>query len=85
MVSWQGPISLLVIIALAINTIVMSLGKPQRLRESVLLTSSMVLVYNIFVFSLGGIVNESVAIVSSVIGIVRFVAKKKRDREQGKV
>lgn len=83
--SWQGPISLLVIIALAVNTVVMSLGKPQRLRESVLLTSSMVLVYNIFVFSLGGIVNEGVAIVSSVIGIVRFVANKKRDREQGKV
>ena len=77
--SWQGPISLLVIIALALNTMVMSLGKPQLLRQSVLLTSSMILVYNIFVFSLGGIVNESVAIVSSAIGIVRFVANKKRE------
>ncbi len=75
--SWQGPISLLVIIALAVNTVIMSLGKPQLLRQSVLLTSSMILVYNIFVFSLGGIVNEGVAIVSSAIGIVRFVAGKK--------
>ena len=77
--SWQGAISLLVIIALAVNTVIMSLGKPQLLRQSVLLTSSMILVYNIFVFSLGGIVNESVAIVSSAIGIVRFVANKKRE------
>ena len=77
--SWQGAISLLVIIALSVNTVIMSLGKPQLLRQSVLLTSSMILVYNIFVFSLGGIVNESVAIVSSAIGIVRFVANKKRE------
>lgn len=81
--SWQGPISLLVIIALAVNTIVMSLGKPQRLRESVLLTSSMVLVYNIFVFSLGGIVNESVAIVSSIIGTIRFYSKNNKTQEKG--
>ena len=81
--SWQGLISLLVIIALAVNTVVMSLGKPQRLRESVLLTSSMVLVYNIFVFSLGGIVNESVAIVSSIIGTIRFYSKNNKTQEKG--
>ena len=70
--SWQGPISLLIILALAANTIFMSFGKPQLLRQSVLGTSSMILLYNIFVFSIGGIANECLSIISSAVGIVRF-------------
>ena len=70
--SWQGWYSLLIIVALAINTLVLSLGDAQILRKSILLTSGMILIYNIIVFSLGGILNEGVAIASSVIGILRF-------------
>ena len=72
MLSWQGPISLLIIVALAINTIFMAFGSPQTLRYSVCLTSSMILLYNIFVFTVGGILNEALAIVSSVVGIIRY-------------
>lgn len=75
--SWQGPVSLLIIIALAANTIFMSFGNPQLLRKSILFTSTSVLLYNVFVFSIGGIANEAVSIVSSVIGIVRFRQKSK--------
>lgn len=75
--SWEGPISLLVIFALAANTIFMSFGNAQLLRKSVICTSSMILIYNIFVFSLGGIFNESVAIVASIIGIITFVRNNK--------
>jgi len=74
--SWQGPISLLIMLGLAINTVFLSLGKPQVLRYSILLTCTMVLIYNVAVFSLGGILNEAFAIVSSVIGILRFRKKK---------
>ena len=70
--SWQGAISLLVITGLAANTVFMSFGQPQLLRKSILLTSSMVLLYDVFVFSIGGITNEAVSIISSVIGIVRL-------------
>lgn len=70
--SWQGPVSLLIIVALAANTLFFSFGKPQLLRYSILVTSSLILIYNIFVFSIGGIVNEGVAITSSAIGILRF-------------
>ncbi len=70
--SWQGPISLLIIIALTANTFFLSLGKPQALRMSILVTSSMMIAYNIYVFSVGGITNEAVSIVSSIIGIIRF-------------
>ena len=70
--AWQGPVSLLVIVGLSVNTMVLSMGKPQVLRISILFTSTLVLIYNIFVFSFGGIANEIVAILSSVIGIIRF-------------
>lgn len=73
--SWQGPISLLIMLGLAINTVFLSLGKPQVLRYSILLTCTMILIYNIAVFSMGGILNEGFAIVSSVIGILRYRKK----------
>ena len=68
--------SLLIIFALAANTIFMSFGNPQLLRKSILLTSTCVLIYNVFVFSIGGITNEGISIVSSVIGIIRFRKEK---------
>jgi hypothetical protein len=42
----------------------------------------MVLIYNIFVFSIGGITNEAVAIVSSIVGIIRFRKSKKARNAQ---
>lgn len=75
--SWQGPISLFIILGLAINTYILSGNNPQTLRKSILLTSSLIIIYNIFVFSIGGIINELVAIVSSVIGIIRTNVKNK--------
>lgn len=74
--SWQGPVSLLIIIALILNTLFMSFGKPQLLRYTILLTSTMILIYNIAVFSIGGIMNEGIAIISSIIGIIRFFKAK---------
>ena len=74
--SWQGPISLLIIFALIINTFFLSLGKVQILKYSILLTSGMILIYNIYVFTIGGIMNEGISIISAVIGILRFKNKK---------
>ena len=74
--SWEGPISLLMIFALAINTVVLSFGRVQPLRKSIFLTSTMVLLYNVFVFSMGGILNECVAIGSAAVGLIRFARAK---------
>jgi hypothetical protein len=73
---WQGPISLLIMLGLAINTFFLSLGKPQVLRYSILLTCTRILIYNVAVFSMGGILNEGFAIISSLIGILRYRKKK---------
>jgi hypothetical protein len=57
----------------------MSFGDAQLLRKSVIGTSSMILVYNFCISNptIGGIINESVAIVASIIGIITFIKMKK--------
>ena len=76
--SWQGWISLTIIVALTLNTLFMAFGTPQRLRQSVCFTSALVLAYNVCVFSIGGIMNEGLAIISSIVGIIRY----RKEREQ---
>lgn len=74
--SWENWSSILVITGLAINTVFLSCKNPQNLRKSILVTSPMVLLYNILKFSIGGMIYESVVIVSSAIGIFRYKERK---------
>lgn len=75
--SWQGWYSLFIIAGLVINTLCLSFTNPQSIRKSILFTSPMVLIYNCFVFSIGGVIYESVAIISSVIGIIAYRKQQK--------
>lgn len=70
--SWEGPVSLLIIIPLMVNTVFMSIPDPQLLRKSVIGTSSTILIYNCFVFTVGGIISESLSVISSIVGIIRY-------------
>lgn len=69
------------IVALPVNTVCLSFGKPQLLRKSILFTCTLILIYNIFIRSIGGMANETLGIVSSIIGIVRF-RKDKRSADE---
>lgn len=73
--SWQNMYSLLIIAGITINTVCLSFKDPQNLRKSILISSPLVLLYDVAVFSLGGIVYESVAVISSVIGIIKYRKK----------
>ena len=70
--SWEGAHSLFVIAGLVINTLAMSMKNPQSIRKSILISSPLVIIYDIFVKSFGGLVYEVVAIVSAIIGIIRY-------------
>ncbi|MBE6608880.1 MAG: YgjV family protein [Ruminococcaceae bacterium] len=69
--TWEAWYSIFVFLGLIINTLCMSFSDPQNVRKSILVTSPMVLIYDAFALSIGGMIYESVAIVSSVIGILR--------------
>ncbi|GEM_PF-1174691 len=70
--SWQGPVSLLVIAALMINTVFLSLNDNNKLRASLLFTCTLVILYDLFVQAYLPIVMEAVSMVSAAIGLIRF-------------
>ena len=72
----NGIHSVLVIAGLVINTLCLSFKSAQKIRISVLITCPMVLLYDIMECSIGGAIYESVAIVSAIIGIIRYQKKE---------
>ena len=69
--TWEGYHSLFFIVGLMLNTLAMGYFGPQNLRKSLLLTCTLIFIYNVFNFSVGGMLNETVAIISALIGIWR--------------
>ena len=78
--SWESYISLILIVALVANTFFIALGNPQILRYSIVITSTMCLIYNIVVFSVGGILLEAISVVSAIVGSIRFLISNKKKK-----
>ena len=80
LLSWEGAHTLFLVTALAANTVIMGYSSSQTLRISVIFTCSLIIVYNVLEHSYSGIVNESISIISSIIGIVIYSRKAKSQR-----
>ena len=78
LVTSAGWHSLLYAGAVAINTVCLASPSAQFVRKSILVTCPMVLVYNIIEHSVGGCINETMAMLSAVIGIVRYLHEEKK-------
>ncbi len=70
-ITWDAWYSVFVFSGILINTLCMAFADPQKVRASILITSPLVLIYDAFALSFGGMVYESVAIISAAIGIAR--------------
>lgn len=75
--TWQGPTSLLVTAAMILNTFSFSFTNPKLVRSTILVSSPLMLIYNILTGSIGGIINEICVEISSVVGLLRYDVKKK--------
>ena len=69
--TWEAWYSVFVLLGIGMNTYCMSFSNPQNVRKSILVTSPLVLTYDIFARSVGGSVYESVALISAFVGILR--------------
>ena len=78
-VTWEAWYSIFCLLGLVINTLCLSFASPQNVRKSILLTSPMVLIYDVFARSAGGVVYEAVAILSAAVGIVRMKKAEQAD------
>ena len=70
--SWEGTHSLLISLGLVVNTMCMGIFDARTFRKTILISSSLILVYNIFASSYSGILSESISLVSVIIGIIRY-------------
>jgi len=73
---WEGWQSGLFAAAMVCNTISFSMRKPQNVRKLILLCAPLALVYDIVSGSVGGICNEIMAMVSAVVGLIRYKNKE---------
>ena len=71
--TWNGPVSLLAFVASVTSTIAYWTNSPRKIRMVNLLCASPCwLVYDVIVFSIGGIISESFTIASIIISLIRF-------------
>ena len=82
-VTWEGYYSAFFVVGLMLNTLAMGYLGPQNLRKSLLLTCSLIFMYNVFTLSIGGMINETVAIVSAIIGLVRYRKSQPEEEKTG--
>ena len=80
--SWRGWYSVLLVVPLSVNTYCMSFRDPGNIRRSILFTSPPMMIYNMFVFSIGGIVYQAVILTSAALGLIRDAAARRKEREE---
>ena len=72
LLSWDGYYSLFIVSGLMLNTVCMGVCNVQNLRKSILISCALILTYNLFAGSYGGAINETLSLISAVIGIIRY-------------
>lgn len=70
--SWEGLHSSLISLGLVVNTMCMGMLNSNNFRKTILISSSLILIYNIFACSYSGVLSESISLISVVIGIIRY-------------
>lgn len=75
--TWHGPISVLVICAKLLSTVSFGINNTKVIRIINLIITPMWIVYDIFVFSIGGIIADVVLLISIITAIIRIDILKK--------
>ena len=70
--TWNGWPSLLPFISVAVTSIGYWTDNAQKIRLSQLIGSPCTLLYDIFIRTWGGVISESMTIISIIVSIMRF-------------
>jgi hypothetical protein len=82
--TYSSFISILPIVASVIYAIVIYVGSASNIRYAATISSSLWLIYNVFVFSIVGIFSETVFIIDALVAIYRYRRHKKKTRRKKK-
>ena len=77
--TWDGAISLLPLVSVGATTIGYWTNNAQKIRLSQFIGSPCVLVYDILIRSWGGVLSESITLVSIIVSVIRFGWKNMGD------
>ena len=69
--TWESWYSVFIMLGLAVISVSFSFSGANKIRASMFVKSPLCLVYNILVFSAGGIIYECAVLISSAIGLIR--------------
>lgn len=70
--SWQGPKSILIIVAKILSTMAYGNKNTTFVRCTILVTSTSWLIYNASIFSVAGVLCEACTLVSIIAGLIRI-------------
>ncbi len=76
--TWEGPISLLVIIAKLVSTVSYGIKDTKVIRRLKLVSMPLWLIYDCIHFSIGGVLNDLMIIISTVVAIFRLDVKREK-------
>ena len=76
--SWEGIHSLLIVAGLVVNTVATGIFDTQNVRKSILVSCSLIFVYNFIEGSYSAMLNEIISIGSALVGIIRYHQKQKQ-------
>lgn len=71
-ITWQGPKSILIIVAKILSTVAYGNKNTTFVRCTVLITSTSWLIYNAFIFSIAGVLCEAFTLASIIVGLIRI-------------
>ena len=80
MISWDGYLSLLVLVAKLISTVSYGMSNPKHLRLITFPSCFLWITYNIIVGSWEAMIGDSLSAISILIAIYKFDIRKKTDR-----
>ncbi len=75
--TWQGAVSLLVIAAKLLSTVALGINNTKTIRGLNLIIQPLWLLYDIAVFSIGGMIADSLAIIALIAAVIRIDIMKK--------
>ena len=76
--TWDGWQCIFLMLGLIANCVSLSLSSAQNIRYVMFIKSPLCFVYNVIVFSLGGMIYETATFTSSIIGTVKYYSDKKK-------
>ena len=73
---WEGLGTILICLGMTANTVSISLNNTQHVRIAIMIACPLMFAYNLINFSIGGLINETLVFISSIIGLIRHKENK---------